>query len=339
MPATHLTTLNPFRISSGQQFLNMTLIKIFTHAQVSSTILIFFSTNSQLFRLCGPVHHPYWPHTKTSLPIHHHLPCLLLILAPSLTTSVVVKSIGAFVALYAPILHTSISLPRHHRHFLLSASLRLPSFRSPCRPLPPPKSDFCLSSSKLQFQATLPNQAAFPIVASSESRFEVFLNGSSQDQHAKPAGWGVHFFGPVGSLPSLVKGSNYTAELQAPLRGHILSSTFPLSPPMSTFILIPKMLLTSFLAHHCLLPICNLLPSFLVATPIIHQPLQLPFIQSFLLSTRSFISRNLCTTRPRYIYQPFVSTFNSVAQTTFPINTHAVRKPYHSPDTLQFATQ
>ena len=93
--------------------------------------------------------------------------------------------------------HPSISLPWHHRHFLLSASLRLPSFRSPRRPLPPPKLDFSLSSSKLKYQANLLTHASVPTVSSSEPRFDVFsgwlLPGSAFRFFLKPCRLGSIF--------------------------------------------------------------------------------------------------------------------------------------------------
>ena len=138
--------------------------------------------------------------------------------------------------------HPSISLPYHHHHFLISASIRLPSFRSPRRPPPPSKLDFSNPSSKLLFQSSLLSQADFPAIPpSSDPPFEVFLDGSCPDQHSvsysNPAGWGVYFanldldfFGPVGSLPCLVKGSNNTAELQAPLEAISYILSLPYSP-------------------------------------------------------------------------------------------------------------
>ena len=69
--------------------------------------------------------------------------------------------------------HPSISLPWHHRRFLLSASLRLPSFRSPRCPPPAPKLDFSLPSSKLLFQSTLLAQSDFPTATTSEFPFDV----------------------------------------------------------------------------------------------------------------------------------------------------------------------
>ena len=63
-----------------------------------------------------------------------------------------------------------------------------------------------------------------------------------------PAGWGVYFesifldlYGPVGSLPFQVNGSNNTAELQAPLEAIAFMLLFLL---ISSFISIHNMSLS-----------------------------------------------------------------------------------------------
>ena len=94
--------------------------------------------------------------------------------------------------------HTSVALPWRRRRFLISASIRLPSFRAPRRIAPPPKLDFSLTSSKLSFQSQLLLQSDFPsITPSTATPFAVYLDGSCPDQHSvsysNPAGWGVYF--------------------------------------------------------------------------------------------------------------------------------------------------
>ena len=165
--------------------------------------------------------------------------------------------------------HPSISLPWHHRRFLLSASLRLPCFRSPRRPPPLPKLDFSFSSSKLFFQSSLLTQTDFPSIQTIDPPFEVYLDGSCPDQrsvsYSNLAGWGVYFatlnldfFGPVDSLPFLVEGSNNAAELQGSLEAISYIISMPSFLPTFISILIPNMLSTFFRVYHYLQQTCNL---------------------------------------------------------------------------------
>eukprot|EP00435_Cladocopium_sp_Y103_P072569 s37_g40.t1 len=76
--------------------------------------------------------------------------------------------------------------------------------------------------------------------------FHIYTDGSCPDQFnvspSNPAAWGVFFesifldyFGPVGSLPFTVNGSNNTAELQAPLEAIALLLSSPPVPPSVHF--------------------------------------------------------------------------------------------------------
>ena len=72
--------------------------------------------------------------------------------------------------------------------------------------------------------------------------FLIYTDGSCPDQFhispQNPAGWGVYFesifldlYGPVGSLPFQVNGSNNTADLQAPLEAIAFMLLHPPLPP------------------------------------------------------------------------------------------------------------
>jgi hypothetical protein len=87
-----------------------------------------------------------------------------------------------------------------------------------------------------------------------------FLHTTSHN----PAGWGAFFerihldlYGPVGSLPFTVTGSNNTAELQAPLEAIAFMMLHPPSPPTSSSTSILNMSSIFSLESHYLPPIWN----------------------------------------------------------------------------------
>eukprot|EP00435_Cladocopium_sp_Y103_P034618 s736_g9.t1 len=140
-----------------------------------------------------------------------------------------------------------IHLPWHHRHFLQAATIQLPFFRRPRPPPPAPKRDFSLLSAKLQYQSTALEAFHLPSLPDPLlPPFHIYTDGSCPDQYnvspSNPAAWGVFFesilldyYGPVGSLPFTVNGSNNTAELQAPLEAIAFLLSSPPVPPSVHF--------------------------------------------------------------------------------------------------------
>ena len=130
---------------------------------------------------------------------------------------------------------------------LLSTKLQLPYFLSPKTAPPPPKREFTSTEAKLEYTSS--TLAAFGLSTTQVNQsppFHIYTDGSCPDQHnispQNPAGWGVFFesifvdlYGPVGSLPFPVSGSNNTSELQAPLEAIAFMFLHPPLPPHIIF--------------------------------------------------------------------------------------------------------
>ena len=279
--------------------------------------------------------------------------------------------------------HTSVVLPWHHRRFLLSASIRLPSFHAPHRSPPPPKLDFSLSSSKLTFQSQLLMQSDFPLPPPDASLpFSVYLDGSCPDQHSvsytNPAGWGVYFanldldfFGPFGSLPFFVKGSNNTAELQAPLEAISFILSLPSVRTNIHFDFDSQYVIDTLRQHPCH-PLTFSLPQpscdyfthlSTLATINIHKLKShtgIPGNERADLNADNGVTRLTAIGRfssfpPSSLYplpflpialpnpdtftEQFVATLASTFNSVFPKIHQQARKPYLSDSTLQFSQQ
>ena len=119
----------------------------------------------------------------------------------------------------------------------LSANIQLPYFLSPKSDPPPPRMDFTSTDAKLKYnQSTL---SAFGISTppiNQSPPFLIYTDGSCPDQfHISPESIFLDLYGPVGSLPLQVNGSNNTAELQAPLEAIAFMLQHPFLPPHIIF--------------------------------------------------------------------------------------------------------
>ena len=210
----------------------------------------------------------------------------------------------------------------------------------------------------------------------------MYLDGSCPDQHSvsfsNPAGWGVYFatlnldfFGPVGSLPFLVKGSNNTAELQAPLEAISYILDTPSIPTNIHFHFDSQYVID--ILQGLSLPSANLQ----LATLLLDYYTHLSAIASITIhkvkphtgipgNERADINADNGVTRRtsigRYASFPpaslfsipltstvpmdpdtftscLVSTLTIASQSSFPQLTHSARKPYLSENTLRLTTQ
>ena len=119
-----------------------------------------------------------------------------------------------------------------------SAKIQLPYFLSPKSDPLPPRKDFTSSDARLKYnQSTL---SAFGIPTPPTYFESIFLD----------------LYGPVGSLPFQVNGSNNTAELQAPLEAIAFMLLHPPLPPHVIFHLDSQYVLNLLLGLS--LPSANL---------------------------------------------------------------------------------
>ena len=129
----------------------------------------------------------------------------------------------------------------------LSANIQLPYFLSPKSDPPPPRRDFTSTDAKLKYnQSTLSAFGISTLPINESPPFLIYADGSCPDQFhispQNPAGWGVYFesifmdlYGPVGSPPFQVNGSNNTAEVRAPLEAIAFIVLHPPLPPHIIF--------------------------------------------------------------------------------------------------------
>ena len=124
------------------------------------------------------------------------------------------------------------------------------NFQPSCRPEITPTPSNATSRTHITSNsfATLLQQFSISHLSSNDPPFDIYTDGSCPDQQnisvTNPAGWGVYFqtlhldlFGPVGSLPFPVVGSNNTAELQAPLEAiFYLMSAVSIPPRIRIFL-------------------------------------------------------------------------------------------------------